>query len=64
MANLITYALPSVHEVNNNEPRTYKEVVNSKGKLKWLKAMDKEIESLIKNKTWKLKVKLEIRKIV
>lgn len=34
-AYLIDYVLTAAHEVNDNEPRTYEEVVNSKDKLQW-----------------------------
>lgn len=58
-AYLIDYVLIAAHEVNDNEPRTYEEVVNSKDKLQWQKTMDGEITSLMKNETWKLIEKLE-----
>lgn len=61
-AYLIDYVLTAAHEVNDNEPRTYEEVVNSKDKLQWYKTMDGEITSLMKNETWKLIKKLEKKK--
>ena len=64
VADLIAYALIATKEVNEEEPRTYKEAINSRDKLKWKKAMDEEIESLMKNETWKLIARPEKRKIV
>ena len=64
VADLIAYALTDAKEVNEEEPRTYKEAMNSRYKLKWNKALDEEIESLMKNETWKLIVRLEKRKTV
>ncbi|KAH9717204.1 hypothetical protein KPL71_021739 [Citrus sinensis] len=64
VADLIAYALTTAKEVNEEEPRTYKEVMNSRDKLKWKKAMDEEIESLMKNETWKLIVRPEKMKTV
>ncbi|KAH9782240.1 hypothetical protein KPL71_008811 [Citrus sinensis] len=64
VADLIAYALIAAQEVNEEEPRTYKEAINSRDKLKWKEAMDEEIESLMKNGTWKLIVRPEKRKTV
>ncbi|KAH9678410.1 hypothetical protein KPL71_025698 [Citrus sinensis] len=64
VADLIAYALTAAQEVNEEEPRTYKEAINNRDKLKWKKAMDEEIESLMKNGTWKLIVRPEKRKTV
>ena len=64
VADLIAYALTAAQEVNEEEPRTYKEAINNRDKLKWKKAMDEEIESLMKNETWKLIVRPEKMKTV
>ncbi|KAH9767170.1 hypothetical protein KPL71_011175 [Citrus sinensis] len=64
VADLIAYALTAAQEINEEEPRTYKEAINNRDKLKWKKAMDEEIESLMKNGTWKLIVRPEKRKTV
>ena len=64
MANLIAYALTAAKEVNEKELRTYKECMNNKDKLKWKRAMDEKIESLMKNESWKPIARLEKRKIV
>ena len=34
------------------EPQSYKEAITRSDKKKWLRAMDREMESLEKNKTW------------
>lgn len=41
------------------EPLTYKEAMASRDKDKWLKAMNEEIDSLLKNRTWSLVDKVE-----
>ena len=64
VADLIAYALTAAKEVNEEEPRTYKEAINSRDKLKWKKAIDEEIESLMKNETRKLIVRLEKMKTI
>ncbi|KAH9734079.1 hypothetical protein KPL71_017263 [Citrus sinensis] len=64
VADLIAYALTAAYELNDDEPRTYQEVITSKKKLEWTKAMDEEMASLMKNKTWELIIKPEKRKIV
>ena len=64
VTNLIAYALTAAKEINEEELRTYKEPMNSKDKLKWKKVMNEEIESLMKNETWKLIARPEKRKIV
>lgn len=53
-ADLITYALISSSEVLDEEPIDYKEVMTSRDKTGWLKAMDDEINSLHGNNTWEL----------
>ena len=54
VADLIVYALSAAHEINDDEPKTYQKAITSKNSLKWKKAMDEEVESLMKNETWKL----------
>ncbi|XP_050897048.1 uncharacterized protein LOC127103850 [Lathyrus oleraceus] len=53
-ADLITYALIFVSEVLDEEPIDYKEVMRSRNKTEWLKAMDDEMKSLHDNHTWEL----------
>lgn len=47
---LIGYTLTATHKLNDDEQSTYEEAITSKNKLKWWKAMNKEIESLMKKK--------------
>ncbi|KAI5446306.1 hypothetical protein KIW84_014231 [Lathyrus oleraceus] len=51
-ANLIAYALISASEVLDEKPRYYKEVMRSRNKTEWMKAMDDEMKSLHDNHTW------------
>ncbi|KAH9658397.1 hypothetical protein KPL70_023479 [Citrus sinensis] len=64
VADLIAYALNAAQELNDDEPRTYQEAITSKNKLEWKRAMDEEMTSLIKNKTWTLIEKPDKRKTV
>lgn len=61
---LIAYALSAAHEINDDEPRTYLEVMTSKNRLNWERAMDEEIESLMKNETQELVRKPEKKRTV
>ncbi|KAH9670481.1 hypothetical protein KPL70_017006 [Citrus sinensis] len=53
-AMMITYVLNSVVDIAIEEPTSYREAVKSSNKSNWIKAMDEEMDSLIKNKTWTL----------
>ena len=53
-ADLIAYALISVSEVLDEEPRDHKEVMRIQNKTEWMKAMDNEMKSLPDNNTWEL----------
>ena len=64
VADLIAYALSATHEINDDEPKTYQEAITSKNNLEWKRAMDEEVESLMKNETWKLIRKPEKKKDV
>ena len=64
MADLIAYALTAAQELNDDEHRTYQEVITGKNKLKWKRAMDEEMASLMKNKTYELIEKPAKMKIV
>ena len=57
-ADLIAYAIISVSEVLEEEPRDHKDVMRSINKTEWLKAMDDEMKSLHDNLTWGLIKKL------
>ncbi|KAH9670747.1 hypothetical protein KPL70_017094 [Citrus sinensis] len=63
-ADLIVYALTAAHELDNDEPKTYREAVSGKDADKWTKAMKDEIESLHKNNTWKLVKRPENKRLV
>ncbi|KAH9679108.1 reverse transcriptase Ty1/copia-type domain-containing protein [Citrus sinensis] len=64
VVDLITYTLSAAHEINDNEPKTYQEAITSKNSLEWKRAMDEEVESLMKNETWKLIKKPEKKKAI
>ncbi|KAE8700517.1 hypothetical protein F3Y22_tig00110556pilonHSYRG00215 [Hibiscus syriacus] len=53
-ADMISYALSVAEEIEEADPNNYKEALKSKERDKWAKAMDEEIASLMKNKTWDL----------
>uniref|UniRef100_A0A803Q0W6 Retroviral polymerase SH3-like domain-containing protein n=1 Tax=Cannabis sativa TaxID=3483 RepID=A0A803Q0W6_CANSA len=63
-ANLIAYALAAVQQMEIEEPRSYEEEILGGNKSKWLQAMDEEMDSLQKNKTWVVVPKPENKKIV
>ena len=60
-ADFVYYALCVAEELEISEPSTYKEAVGSKDKHKWIKAMNEEIDSLLKNKTWVLVLRSQIQ---
>ena len=51
LKNTVAYALPIV---DDGVPSTYQEAIRGSEVDKWKKAMDEEMQSLQKNKTWKL----------
>ncbi|KAH9781301.1 hypothetical protein KPL71_008412 [Citrus sinensis] len=53
-ADLIAYALTASHQIDDDEPKNYKEAIQGPYKDEWKKAMDEEIYSLKKNNTWEL----------
>ncbi|KAH9743535.1 hypothetical protein KPL70_003339 [Citrus sinensis] len=63
-ADLIAYALAASHEIDEDEPTSYKEAIKSSYKSEWQRAMEDEIDSLYKNNTWELVKKPEKRRIV
>ena len=63
-ADLIAYALTAAHELDYDEPKTYKEAVSGKNADQWLKAMKEEMDSLYKNDTWTLVEKPDKKKVV
>lgn len=48
----------------DTEPSSYKEVLKRKDRKKWEKAMDEEMDSLMKNTTWRLVQKPNDKKVV
>ena len=53
-ADLICYALNAAEELQDSEPKNFREALESNECKDWLKAMNEEILSLEKNQTWKL----------
>ena len=51
-ADLIAYALASAEDLEEEEPRNYKEAMESKDWRLWNAASDEEMDSLRKNHTW------------
>ncbi|WVZ12067.1 hypothetical protein V8G54_016597 [Vigna mungo] len=54
-ADLICYALNAAEDLNrSDEPRSYKEALDSNDRHLWQGAMEEELEALKKNSTWRL----------
>ncbi|WVZ01479.1 hypothetical protein V8G54_027548 [Vigna mungo] len=54
-ADLICYALNAAEDINrSDEPRSYKEALDSSDRHLWQGAMEEELEALKKNNTWRL----------
>ena len=51
-------------ELEGTEPEKYKEAMASKERVQWHKAMEEEMQSLIKNQTWVLVPKPMNKKLV
>ncbi|KAL2517002.1 cysteine-rich RLK (RECEPTOR-like protein kinase) 8 [Abeliophyllum distichum] len=62
--NLIEYALALVEAIENLEPLTYKEAIEYPKSKSWIETMKEEMDSLIKNETWKLVNKSENQIVV
>ncbi|KAH9717481.1 hypothetical protein KPL71_021830 [Citrus sinensis] len=54
----------TAHQIDEDEPKVYKEAVQSKFNKEWQQAMDEEIMSLYKNDTWELVKKPDKRRVV
>ena len=63
-ADFMAYAFAVAEVVDADEPRTYSEAVKGNEKGQWLTAMKEEIQSLYKNKTWRLADKPKNQKVV
>ncbi|KAH9678644.1 Integrase catalytic domain-containing protein [Citrus sinensis] len=68
---LIGFALVAAKDIDDEEPKNFKKVTHGLLKEEWLKtmkefqkAMDEEMASLYKNKTWELVKKPENRRVV
>ncbi|KAH9718038.1 hypothetical protein KPL71_022065 [Citrus sinensis] len=64
VADLISYALVVAENETSDEPATYKKAMRSKDKRRWVSAMEEEMASLNKNKTWTLVKKPADQKLV
>ena len=53
-ADLVSYALLTSEDLDDSEPKNYKEAMGSKDKKQWAQAMKEEMESLDKNDVWVL----------
>src|SRR4030065_63381 len=51
---LVSYALNAAEELQDSDPRTFKEALESKDNKEWLKEVKGEISSLETNHTWEL----------
>ena len=63
-ADIICYALSVAEEIQNSEPKTWREAIESEDSQLWLQAMSEEMESLRKNKTWILVDQPKKQKVV
>ncbi|KAG8482828.1 hypothetical protein CXB51_024043 [Gossypium anomalum] len=64
-ADLVTYALNVAEDIDaNQEPSNYSEAVSCEDSEKWMFAMQEEMESLHKNRTWDLVKLLKGKKTV
>ena len=48
----VYYALCAAENIELTDPLTYNEAMKSKDRERWIEAMNDEIKSLLKNKTW------------
>uniref|UniRef100_A0A803Q997 Reverse transcriptase Ty1/copia-type domain-containing protein n=1 Tax=Cannabis sativa TaxID=3483 RepID=A0A803Q997_CANSA len=63
-ADIIAYALSMTMESQDKVPKTYLEAINSKQAKKWNTAMNSKMQSLKKDKTWVVVLKLEGQKVI
>ncbi|RVW53628.1 Retrovirus-related Pol polyprotein from transposon TNT 1-94 [Vitis vinifera] len=54
ITNPVVFALAVAEEIGKEEPRSYKEAMESKNSKKWLSSMNDEMASLRKNQTWEI----------
>ena len=60
----MAFALVTAEELEDSEPKTFREAVASTEKKLWWQSMREEMDSLDKNGTWKLVEKPRNQKIV
>lgn len=63
-ADVTSFALNIAEVIHEIEPRSYKEVLKSNQKQKWIKAMNEEMDSLNKNQTWDLVPRPKSQKVI
>ncbi|GKB48936.1 retrotransposon protein, putative, ty1-copia subclass [Tanacetum coccineum] len=63
-SNMAAYAFTAAEEEDTHEPLTYQEAVACEDSSKWKAAMEEEMDSLRKNKTWELVDHLAGQKLV
>nr|GEW73045.1 RNA-directed DNA polymerase, eukaryota [Tanacetum cinerariifolium] len=51
---MVAYGFAIAEEEDTHEPITFQEAINSSDKDEWVRAMEEEISSLMKNHTWEL----------
>ena len=63
-ADLIAYALATSRDIDEEEPMSYKEAIQSSYKTDWQQTMDEEMSSLYKSNTWELVIKPKKKKLI
>ena len=63
-ADIMAYAFSVASVLESDNPKSYFEAVTSKERDRWIAAMNKEIQSLHKNKTWRLVDRPSNQKVV
>lgn len=63
-AEMIYFCLCTAEEVVIQEPKTYSEAMKGSERIRWLRAMKEEMDSLVRNGTWVLVSKTETMKLV
>ena len=63
-ADIICYVLSVAEEIQISKPKTWREAIESEDSQLWLQAMNEEMKSLRKNKTWILMDQPKKQKVV
>ena len=53
-ADIMVFTFSVAEDISDEEPKTYSKAVTGKEKDKWLVAVNEEMQSLYKNRTWRL----------